>query len=512
MAQEGFNRKIAEEAIGLIDQDTRRCKVGAILVLKNGSCIKANGLPTRLGVKFHAEASVISEARNSGLETRGSVLYTTLEPCIEEVRHFLDRPCYLLIKDAGISRVYYGVEDPNREIQGEGIRRLIGLGVSAETFPAELQSSIVKKMGKWYKEEAAILTVKDIRKSLLARRPNSLKWYTGFVVDGAIDAAPCPNLRRGWLPYEVKFKPKLREFNVPQYLKEAYELYFDVLHTESGFQKDNLKIMLAHIPKVFEDSFDPYGKNELILETRLSLYSKGLFYKDVVFADDRERRKLVSVIRKQSHVPLERRNRLISYILQNTTRFKNLTEAMVKNTLEGDAIQFPHELCLHLIVVSRDNKILLGKRSKQVAHAPGKWALSVEEQMKPEDINSKADMHDFAERAIFEELNLKRKQEVGKYCDLSKNFRVLSILMEQPRLNLSLCAIAHLDVEASEVGESIQGTPGTSQQEFRRTHWISCATAQDFAKWLTAWPQKYPPHWTSVYRAAMAYFHLFGRD
>ncbi len=511
MARGRFSRKIAEEAVGLIGQDPRGCKVGAVLLLKDGSCITANGRSTPLGVKFHAEAAVIDKARAGGLATGGAVLYTTLEPCIEEVRHFQDRPCYLLIADAGISQVYYGVADPNREIRGEGRRRLIGLGVPAEPFPADLQRSIVRQMGKWYRDGAAVLTSRDIRDSLLARRPRYLKRYTGFAVDGAIDAAPCPSLRRGWLLKEVTFEHKAKEFQLPRDLDAPYRLYCEVLGRKRDFTTDNLKIMLARVPTVFEDSFAPFGRNDLHLATALSRYSVGLFYKDVLFADSAARGKFVRTIRQQAHVPLERRQALIDYALQNSARFQELAKAMLRRALEGDAITFPHELCLHLVVVSRDDKMLLVKRSQHVAHGPGKWALSVEEQMKPEDISAAPNMYEYGERTIFEELNLASRQEVRRYCDLGKNVRVLSVFVEQPRLNLSFCAIAFLDVDAREVDASIQGKPGPSQQEFRTTYWIP-ATAPGLAKWLVAWPGRYPPLWTSVYRAAMAYFNLFGRD
>jgi len=58
-------------------------------VIEEGHCVSA----------VHAEANAIIQAARNGVSVAGAELYTTASPCW---------PCFKLIANAGISRVYYG--------------------------------------------------------------------------------------------------------------------------------------------------------------------------------------------------------------------------------------------------------------------------------------------------------------------------------------------------------------------------------------------------------------------
>ena len=58
-------------------------------MMEDGHCVRT----------IHAEANAIIQAARNGVAIAGAELYTTASPCW---------PCFKLIANAGISRVYYG--------------------------------------------------------------------------------------------------------------------------------------------------------------------------------------------------------------------------------------------------------------------------------------------------------------------------------------------------------------------------------------------------------------------
>ncbi|HTY25660.1 MAG TPA: bifunctional diaminohydroxyphosphoribosylaminopyrimidine deaminase/5-amino-6-(5-phosphoribosylamino)uracil reductase RibD [Desulfomonilaceae bacterium] len=94
--------------------------VGAVLV-KNGRVVgqgyhRAAGEP-------HAEVEAI---RSAGSRAKGSELFVTLEPCNH---HGRTPPCTDAIREAGIKKVWYGVDDPNPGVRGGGAGTLRDAGI-----------------------------------------------------------------------------------------------------------------------------------------------------------------------------------------------------------------------------------------------------------------------------------------------------------------------------------------------------------------------------------------------
>jgi diaminohydroxyphosphoribosylaminopyrimidine deaminase / 5-amino-6-(5-phosphoribosylamino)uracil reductase len=94
--------------------------VGAVLV-KNGRVVgegyhRAAGAP-------HAEVEAI---RAAGSDARNSELFVTLEPCNH---HGRTPPCTEAILEAGIKKVWYGMNDPNPGVRGGGAKTLSDSGI-----------------------------------------------------------------------------------------------------------------------------------------------------------------------------------------------------------------------------------------------------------------------------------------------------------------------------------------------------------------------------------------------
>ncbi len=98
--------------------------VGAVVADASTGEIISSAVTAR-GGRPHAEVLALREA---GPRARGSVLFTTLEPC----SHFgATPPCAHTIVDAGVALVVYGSLDPDMRVSGRGLSWLETHGVAA---------------------------------------------------------------------------------------------------------------------------------------------------------------------------------------------------------------------------------------------------------------------------------------------------------------------------------------------------------------------------------------------
>lgn len=94
--------------------------VGAVVVREGRSV--GEGFHRRVGTA-HAEVNALIAA---GELAKGADLYVTLEPCNH---HGRTPPCTRAVMEAGISRVFVGMKDPNPRVQGGGDEFLRSMGI-----------------------------------------------------------------------------------------------------------------------------------------------------------------------------------------------------------------------------------------------------------------------------------------------------------------------------------------------------------------------------------------------
>jgi pyrimidine deaminase RibD-like protein len=112
-------------------------KVGA-LVVQDG-LIVGEAWRGEMGKGEHAEYTLL-ERKLAGMTLDGASLYTTLEPCT--LRHDPKMPCARRIIARKIAKVFIGVLDPNRAIQGEGEQMLLDAGIDVQRFEPDLMRQI----------------------------------------------------------------------------------------------------------------------------------------------------------------------------------------------------------------------------------------------------------------------------------------------------------------------------------------------------------------------------------
>lgn len=128
------------EAYALLSK-ARRKRVGAVLVTRDGVTLPGvNGTPRGLSNEcervledgalesfshiIHAELNCILKAAREGVSVKGSVLYTTLSPCMA---------CSAMLIQAGVERVVY--KDVYRNT--EGLDMLLEAGIIVEHLITE---------------------------------------------------------------------------------------------------------------------------------------------------------------------------------------------------------------------------------------------------------------------------------------------------------------------------------------------------------------------------------------
>ena len=121
-----LDRRLMAGAIALARRGLGRTApnpaVGAVLYRPDLGEIVGRGW-TQPGGRPHAEPEAIARA---GGKARGATLYVTLEPCAHEGR---TPPCADAIIAAGISRVVYGITDPDPRVSRRGLSRLEAAGI-----------------------------------------------------------------------------------------------------------------------------------------------------------------------------------------------------------------------------------------------------------------------------------------------------------------------------------------------------------------------------------------------
>ncbi len=98
-------------------------RVGCVIAKKDQ--IIGRGWHQRAG-EAHAEVFALREA---GEKTNGATAYVTLEPCSHSGR---TGPCAEALVKAGISRVVFAVKDPNPDVNGNGMQRLLQAGIKVD--------------------------------------------------------------------------------------------------------------------------------------------------------------------------------------------------------------------------------------------------------------------------------------------------------------------------------------------------------------------------------------------
>lgn len=149
--------------------------VGAVLV-RDGKVVargwhKAAGQP-------HAEIECLRNARESGVDTEGTIMVVTLEPC---VHHGKTPPCVDALLEARIGGLVFGAHDPNPEARG-GASKLAeaGVKVAGPVLERECLDLIADfKVWQTTSRPYVILKLASTIDGRIATRAGHSRWISG---------------------------------------------------------------------------------------------------------------------------------------------------------------------------------------------------------------------------------------------------------------------------------------------------------------------------------------------
>ena len=110
----------AQKALYLSNPNPR---VGCVIV--NGGQVIGRGYTQKVGGP-HAEVQALADAKAHGLDTSGSTVYVTLEPCNHTGK---TPPCVDALIAAKPASVFVAMADPNPLVGGKGLERLKAAGI-----------------------------------------------------------------------------------------------------------------------------------------------------------------------------------------------------------------------------------------------------------------------------------------------------------------------------------------------------------------------------------------------
>ncbi|MDH6357384.1 hypothetical protein [Parabacteroides sp. PF5-9] len=261
-----------------------------------------------------------------------------------------------------------------------------------------------KSVNCYYKNNYCAVTLGQINQKYIdpSIRQSS---YKGLAWGNAV-TVQATNERWGWRFDHIAFDGEEFYFSMKERLQEeAYEQFR--AENEFRFSDDSVKYMLEEIPMVSHE--------KLLLRLRQTSFSK------IVFA-------------KENGL-----NRAIC-------------EQMI-DKMHGEVL-FPHSLCLHTLIETKDHKILLTQRGENLYYHPGKWSISIEEQLDGKDFQSSASKREggrmrlWYERMLEEELALTNEDEIQYDW---RNAKILSLFLEADIANFSLCCVGRLNINSDEL-------------------------------------------------------------
>lgn len=278
----------------------------------------------------------------------------------------------------------------------------------------------------------------------------------------------CPNLQNGWGTDLIKFEVDNGLYN------------FEVLKKyDKALQNRNL-----------EDEYNYYVKDEFSKRFTTDSDRLMLTCRPVALTDDNA---LCIKLKKVKWSQLQ--------FFWNKILTTDIRKRYIDDFFDAGLIKYPNSFCLHLIVLTNDNKVLLTENSTNKSNDYSKTsAVSIGEQIDKEDIKNIDEdcAYYWVKRALNEELNVKE-------WDFNReNIHFVAINLEGDIVNYAFVCIAKLQLDSENLTDRLS-TDARIDNEFKHIDFIK---VDDIPKELINNTRQYHP--SSKIRMIYTYLHLKG--
>lgn len=299
---------------------------------------------------------------------------------------------------------------------------------------------------------------------------------------------------------EILYGWDISDVVVDEYIDEQY-----------GFSKDNDTANSRHGDKSYLFNSDDYEE-----------FIKGESFQRVLAEKNNKPRFMLTGCKRN----VNKSEKLLQLYLQRTEwsqcsyvwdRFKTDKELLaeyagdITSGLRSNA-HLPNSFCLHLIVETGDNKIVISRISQNKFNdKPGRWAVTLGEQIEKEDYT---DGNTFSQKFVLNWVRRAFEEEyriTGEMFDRilsEKNIRLLSIDFEGDIYNFSLVCFVRVESSFEEFNSILQTRLDTSEASE-----IKALEYDAIPGILLGYPEnKDDYHPSSYMRMMLAYMHRYGID
>lgn len=205
---------------------------------------------------------------------------------------------------------------------------------------------------------------------------------------------------------------------------------------------------------------------------------------------------------------------LTSYVWNYFRNNKDKLQEAVKDAYEGNGALYPNSLCMHLVIVTDDNKVILTKIANTKRNDyPTKWAATIGEQLEQEDFAdgsniNKQFIRKWIRRAFSEEFGIE-EQEYPTIVD-DGSIAVLSINMEADIYNFSLMTVVQLHQTYDNFQEYLRKTIVRDKEFIFMKGLPIKEIPQLMAQYKTLEEMNEAFHPSTFLRLFMCYIHYYG--
>jgi len=193
---------------------------------------------------------------------------------------------------------------------------------------------------------------------------------------------------------------------------------------------------------------------------------------------------------------------VVRYYQECISTISNRRNEYLSEAIQENNIAFPNSLCMHALVITQDDRILITKRSSKVDYSKNTWSVSIEEQLSADDLRpgTTGTVKRWAQRCLLEELG------VNEMDYDYRNLLLLSVFLEVDIMNCAVVAALRLNLTSQELDAIIKSFP---RADYEFTEW-RFLTYQELAEELKTLTLLHHP--SSGYRILLALINRFGAE